>query len=68
MFFLGLAGWNGTESVAEGGAGYFVKNKQIMEASSFFLPFLSCLLNPALFDFLNVDALVMGFVTYGMWT
>ena len=54
-----MAGGNASESVAEGRAGYSVKNGQIAEASSFFCPFLNCLLNPALtivvFDFSNFD-------------
>ena len=54
-----MAGGNASESVAEGEVGYSVKNGQITEASSFFCPFLGCLLNPALtiivFDFSNFD-------------
>ena len=54
-----MAGGDNFESVAEGKAGYFVKNGQIAEGSSFFRPFLNCLLNPGLaiviFDFSNFD-------------
>ena len=50
-----MAGRDVSESVAKGGAGYLVKNRQIAEASLFFRPFLNRLLNPALtiviFDF-----------------
>ena len=54
-----MARGDASESVAEGGAGYFVENRQITEASLFFRPFLNCLLNPALtimiFNFSNFD-------------
>ena len=54
-----MVGGDASESVAEGGAGYFVKNCQIAEASLFFHPFLNRSLNPALtiviFDFSNFD-------------
>ena len=54
-----MAGGDASKSVAEGGVGYFVKNGQIAESSSFFRPFLDCLLNPGLaiviFDFSNFD-------------
>ena len=54
-----MAGGDASKSVAEGGMGYFVKNGQIVESSSFFRSFLDCLLNPGLaiviFDFSNFD-------------
>ena len=54
-----MAGGDASKSVAEGGVGYFVKNSQIAESSSFFRPFPNCLLNPGLaiviFDFSNFD-------------
>ena len=54
-----MVGGDVSESVAEGGVGYFVKNGQIAESSSFFRPFLNCLLNPGpaivIFDFSNFD-------------
>ena len=55
-----MAGGDTSESVAKGGAGYFVENGQIAEVGSFFRPFLNCLMNPGLailiFDFSNLDA------------
>ena len=52
-----MVGGDASKSVAEGGVGYFAKNGQIAESSSFFCPFLDCLLNPGLaiviFDFSN---------------
>ena len=52
-----MVGGDASKSVAEGGVGYFVKNGEIAESSSFFRPFLNCLLNPGLtiviFDFSN---------------
>ena len=52
-----MAGGDASKSVAKGGVGYFVKNGQIAEGSSFSRPFLNCLLNPGLaivnFDFSN---------------
>ena len=54
-----MVGGGASESVTEGGVGYFVKNCQIAEAILFSHPFLNCLLNPALtivnFDFSNFD-------------
>ena len=54
-----MVGGDASKSVAEGGMGYFVKNGQIVESSSFFRSFLDCLLNPGLaiviFDFSNFD-------------
>ena len=54
-----MAGGDASKSVAEGGVGYFVKNGQIAEGSSFSRPFLNRLLNPglaiAIFDFSNFD-------------
>ena len=54
-----MVGGDASKSVAEGGVGYFVKNGQIEEGSSFYRPFLNCLLNPGLtiviFDFSNFD-------------
>ena len=54
-----MAGGDASKSVAEGGVGYFVKNGQIAEGSSFSRPFLNCLLNPGLaiviFDFSKFD-------------
>ena len=54
-----MAGGDASKSVAEGEVGYFVKNGQIAEGSSFFRPFLNCLLNPGLaiviFNFSDFD-------------
>ena len=54
-----MEGGDASDSIAEGGVGYFVKNGQIAEGSSFFRPFLNCLRNPGLaiviFDFSNFD-------------
>ena len=54
-----MMGGVASKSVAKGGVGYFVKNGQIAKGSSFFHPFLNCLLNPGLavviFDFSNFD-------------
>ena len=54
-----MAGGDASESVAKGGARYFVQNGQISEVGSFFRPFLNCLLNPSraivIFDFSNFD-------------
>ena len=54
-----MVGGDASKSVAEGGVGYFVKNGQMAESSSFFRPFLNYLLNPGLaiviFDFSNFD-------------
>lgn len=61
-----MAGGTATEAVAQGGAGYFVMNGQITEASSFFLHLLNCLLNPgltiALFSISNLDTAHHGVV------
>ena len=54
-----MVGGDASRSVAEGGVGYFVKNGQIAEGSSFFRPFLNCLPDPRLaiviFNFSNFD-------------
>ena len=54
-----MMGGVASKSVAKGGVGYFVKNGQIAEGSSFFHLFLNCLLNPGLaiviLDFSNFD-------------
>ena len=54
-----MVGGDTSRSVAEGGVGYFVKNGQMAQGSSFFRPSLNCLLNPGLaiviFDFSNFD-------------
>ena len=54
-----MVGRDASESVAEGGAEYFVENGQIAETSSLFRPFLNCLPKPAftivIFDFSNFD-------------
>ena len=54
-----MAGGNASKSAAEGGVGYCVKNVQIAAGSSFFRPFLKCLLTLGLAivisDFSNFD-------------
>ena len=53
-------GWESSECVAEGGAGYFVWNGQVAEASPFFLPLLDCFLN------LTLTIALYGVSSFGM--